>query len=132
MASFREIINQHKNLYWLLIVALIMQVAFQVQLHLHHDEVTIDDHVIDYHLVTDKHQDGHASDEITHEFTSTPDLLLIKHISSESIYIPIMFLLLFISAVQFRSVVSYSPPQRKLYRYLYYGLAPPSRAPPAI
>ena len=132
MGSFRKIITQRQTFSWLLVSALILQLVVQVQFHLHHDEITLDDHVIDYHIVTDAHPDDHPSHENTHEFKSTPDVILKKNISPESLFLPVVFLFLLVSVIQFCGFISYIPRQSKIYRYLYYGLAPPTRAPPSI
>ena len=134
MRAFREIIRQYRGIAWLLSTALVLHLICQLQFHLHHGDNDFgeEDHLIDYHIVTDTHPVGHPSHEDTHELKSTPDVILKKNISPESIYLPVAFLLLLISAIELRRSVSNIPHRNKLYRYQYYGLAPPTRAPPAI
>jgi hypothetical protein len=136
MEIWRNYIRNHKAICWLLVSALILQLLIQLQFHLHHEDpqqiITDQAHVVDYHLFTDSHSEGHPDHENTHEFKSTPDVIVKKSIDTNFSIVLAGCLLLLITLNLLVRKQQWLLPKNHLTHNLYYGLAPPSRGPPAI
>jgi hypothetical protein len=136
MAKWRKYIQARKAICLVLIIALVLQFLVQLQAHVHHDDhadaLAVDDHVIDYHLITDQHSDETSSSEEVHELKTTPDFILKKTLDRDfsSLFLGLFLILVIITQVGSKPIWFLS--KDKLIHNFYYGLAPPSRSPPVI
>jgi len=118
----------------LLVAALLIQLFTQLHMHLRHTDTAPShghEHVMDFHVLTDSHAVEHATDDGAHELESTPDALIKKSLDRDNglvLAFGLLILLPLFSSVRIRQRLL---PQNISLHQLYYGLAPPLRAPPA-
>lgn len=126
-------IQRSRSIGCLLIGALMIQLFTPLHIHLRHTDAPQShghEHVMDFHVMTDGHATGHGMDENAHELQSTPEALVKKSMDRDSgLVLAFCLLILFplLSAVGNRQ---WTLPQNTSPHRLYYGLAPPLRAPP--
>ncbi len=117
-----------------LVFAIFLQFMVQLQAHVHHVEdanvVTEDDHVIDYHLIIDKHAHEPSSSDEIHELKTTPDIILKKSLDRDLSFLFAILFILVVSIAQVRCKPIWDFSKHILIHNVYYGLAPPTRAPP--
>lgn len=137
MGSWRKFLHEHKYFSWLLIFALVLQFLIQLQIHAHHVDhshsIAGNDHIIDYHIITDDHSsDEHSGNEGIHELKSTPDFILKKSLDWDFNYLLVALVLVFVIVPQVSRIKYRLVPENKLVHNLYFGLSPPVRGPPSI
>lgn len=136
MSHWWNNLHIRKSIGLLLVFAIILQFMVQLQVHIHHEEhanvVTKDDHVIDYHMITEINSHEPSSSEDVHELKTSPDIILKKTLGLDVTFLFLILFLVVASITQVRSKPIWEYSKNKLIHKFYYSLAPPSRAPPAI
>lgn len=135
MKSWRKQINSSYMISWLLVIMLVIQLFFQLQFHLHHSDTTnlnAHDHVIDFHVLADIHEIDHLTQGNAHELNSTPDGIAKKSLDSNFIFILSLCLLILFHITRCITIQKSALFRNPIIRNIYYDLAPPLRAPPAI
>lgn len=137
MGCWRKYLLEHKIISWMLIFSLVLQFLIQLQIHAHHaDHSSLspgNGHIIDYHVITDNHDsDEHSDHEGTHELKSTPDFILKKTLDRDFNFSQIVFFLTFVIVPEVTGNNFWLIPKSHLIHNLYYGLSPPTRAPPSL
>jgi len=118
----------------LLVAALLIQLFTQLHIHLRHTDAPSShghEHVMDFHILTDGHAAAHAMDEGTHELESTPDALVKKSLDRDSGLVLAFGLIILLPLLASVGCRQWTLPQTISLHKLYFGLAPPLRAPPA-
>lgn len=134
MGFCRKHVSHNQAIAWLLVIALTMQLLFQLQFHLHQTDISdsfVHDHRVDFHEVTDKHKTDHLTDGNTLELKSTPDSIVKTSLDSSLNFIIFVFLLLILPVSLTVINRQWSFTRSTIIHNLYYGLAPPLRAPPS-
>lgn len=132
MSNWKKRLFNHQALHWVLMISLSIQLMGQLHLHEHHVTSPVHDHVVDYHMVADDHNDGHFEHANTHEINSSA-LVIVKKLfdtNSYSIFYACLLLLLFSvnpGVIRWKPVYSHVSSINQ-----YYALSPPLRAPPVI
>ena len=134
MKLWRKFILDYPVISWVLILAFLLQLLMQLHFHLHHDEQVANldhDHVVDIHLLVEDHPVDHPAHDNAHEITSTPDVIGIKNLNNDFPFVLFTFLVLITTV--FLAIINrwWSYDKIKYINNQYFGLAPPSRAPPA-
>jgi len=126
-------VQRSRSIGCLLIGAVIIQLFTQLHIHLRHTDSPQSighKHVMDFHIMTDGHATEHAKDEGTHELQSTPDALTKKSLDRDTGLVLAFCLLLLLPVLSSVGKSQWTLPQTTSLLKLYYGLAPPLRAPP--
>jgi hypothetical protein len=127
-------IKRSRALGCLLVAALLIQLFTQLHVHLRHTDSPPShghEHVIDFHVLTDGHAVEHATGDGTHELESTPDALVKKSLDRDSGLVLAFGLIILLPLLASVGSRLWTLPQNISLHKLYYGLAPPLRAPPA-
>ncbi len=135
MARWRRCIQHYPAIGLLLVVTLVVQLLFQLRFHLHHDpnpQSQGHEHVIDFHVLVDDHETDHNGQENVHELKSAPDAIVKKFLGGDTGFLFSVCLLLLFPVVIIAINRQWSLPRNSVIHSLYYGLAPPLRAPPAL
>jgi hypothetical protein len=136
MSSWRKAIKYYPIANWGLIIALVIQLLLQMQFHLHHDNDASEPHRpghhhdVDYHYVAGEHAVDQQEHGDIHVLKSMPDTILKKIFENNSLIILAVCLLLLVPLLLKRKRHTWFLPTNEIFRSLYYGLAPPLRAPP--
>ena len=122
----------YRPISWVLVIALSLTMLMPAHYHLHHinDIDTAEhDHVLDLHLITDRH--GHAHhDEDTSIIAATPDVIVKTDKSLVVLFVPLGLVLLLLLILADKVGLRYRHHGvRQVLQYRYYS--PPLRAPPA-
>lgn len=133
MDAFRQCINRCRTVVWLLVITFLEQTFIPLRFHLHHDDIRtahVHEHKVDFHLYVD-YQDDHHKDENTHELKTTPDIIN-KQNTAINLVFALFFCLLSLLLTNISVLNRHWLTIRKFFfRSFYFGLSPPSRAPPA-
>lgn len=134
MATWKKYIYRNQPITWLLIMALVVQLLFQLHFHLHHTDIPVSqehEHVIDSHALIDGHTDEFSPNNGNiHELKSTPDRIVKSNLDhSPSFIVFALFFTLFPAVLIVINRSWFSHKNHIIYK-LYYELAPPLRAPP--
>jgi len=136
MSHWRYNLQTRKTIGLVLIFAIFLQFIVQLQVHIHHenhaDVVTHNDHVIDYHMVTEINSHEPSSSDEVHELKTSPDIILKKSLDQYFTLLVSVLFLIAASIIQTRSKPIWEFLKNKFIHNFYYSLAPPSRAPPVI
>lgn len=135
MRYWIKMIQSKQFLCWLLVFAIVIQLTSVLHFHLHHVDVPEPHghhHLIDLHTLAD----GHKTDVLAHidsqEFKTTLGGIVKKNLDSNLILAVAVFLLLILPVNLLANKPVWSLSRHLVFRNLYYGLAPPLRAPPAV
>jgi len=133
--SLRKYIKRYRNISWLLVVALLLQVLFPLHYHLHHDASPLTqnyEHVVHSHSIDDSKVTEHITLTDIHELKITPDVVAKQDTNNGfTITLFICLLILLPAALTFINRL-WLATRNNFIRYFYYDLAPPLRAPPAV
>ncbi len=134
MSSWRKYIYRYQTVSWLLMMALVVQLSFQLHFHLHHTEVPISqehEHVMDSHALIDGHTDDlPTTNGNIHELNTSPEGIVKSNLDHSPSFI--VFVLIFTLFPTALIVINrqWSLHQNYFHYKSYYGLVPPLRAPP--
>jgi len=135
MNYWKKLVKRQRLFCWLLVFAVVFQLTSVMHYHLHHVDVSEPHghhHLIDLHTL----EDGHKTDVLAHidtqEFKTTLGGIVKKSLDSNLIFAVAVFLLLILPVILIANSRLWSLTRNSVYRNLYYALAPPLRAPPAV
>ena len=134
MGLWRNHVLKYKIFSWVLIFSLVLHFLIQLEIHVHHDDFLNDDeHLIDYHPITEQYGfDHHSEGDETHELKSTPDFIIKKSLDRDFGFLQIVLFIIFISVPAISLKHQWFAQGYQRVRDLYHGLSPPTRGPPVI